>query len=490
MPTVLPSPVQRLRQRLLLRPSVRIQAGWRRLSLAHQFAIAAFFVLTCGMIFLGVWVSNRIERGVVQNAANGAALYINSFVEPHAQGLLRGRSLEWHETFALDLLLKDTPLGRRVSSVKIWRPDGSVAYSNDKSLIDRTFPPTPRLKAALAGKVSAAIETDEDAENRHVRAPGSSLIEIYSPLIGGTPARVYAVAEFYQGAEDLVTELQRSRRQSLYAVALTTLAMLSVLFAIVRRGSQTIVQQETRLRAKLMEISETLAENQRLNHRIDEAHKRLVSINDLTMRRLGAELHDGPAQLISLSLLLLDALRPADAPDSATKLVDFERVQGALTEALTEIRDMSAGVTLPQLDSLSTNAVLQLAARNHERRSGSAIDVDLSPVPDLPIPLKACLYRIAQEGLNNAFRHAGGSGQRLATTFKSNILELEVSDTGSGFTPGPRTGVRLGLSGMQDRVTSLGGTFEIQSSPGQGTRLMARFDLSKLKLANWEPHTP
>lgn len=482
--------VQRLKQRILLRPTVRILMGWRQLSLAHQFAIAAFFVLTCGMIFLGIWVSNRIERGVVQNTANGAALYINSFIEPHAQGLLRGPSLEWHEVFALDLLLKDSPLGRRVPSVKIWRPDGSVAYSNDKALIDRKFPPTARLKAALTGKVSAAIETDEDAENRHIRAPGSSLIEIYSPLVGGSPARVYAVAEFYQSAEELVAELHRARRQSLYAVALTTLAMLSVLFAIVRRGSQTIVQQETRLRAKLVEISETLAENQRLNDRIDEAHKRLVSTNDLTMRRLGAELHDGPAQLISLALLRLDALRPPAGPDSAPKLVDFERVQGALTEALTEIRDMSAGVTLPQLDTMATNAVLQLAARNHERRSGTAVTVELSPIPDLPIPLKACLYRIAQEGLNNAYRHAGGSGQRLATTFKSNVLELDVSDTGGGFSQEPRAGMRLGISGMRDRVTSVGGTFEIQSRPGQGTRLTARFDLSKLKSVNWERDVP
>lgn len=490
MPLVSFTPIQRLRQHFLLRPTVRVRMGWRRLSLSHQFAIAAFFVLTGGMIFLGIWVSSRIERGVVQNTANGAALYINSFIEPHSQSLLRGHSLEPHETFALDLLLKDTPLGRRVHSVKIWRPDGSVAYSNDKSLIDRKFPPTFRLKAALAGKVSAAVETDEDAENRHVRAPGSSLIEIYSPLIGGSPARVYAVAEFYQSAEELMTELQRSRRQSLYAVALTTLAMLSVLFAIVRRGSLTIVQQEARLRAKLMEISETLAENQRLNDRIDEAHKRLVSTNDLNMRRLGAELHDGPAQLISLALLRLDALRPPASADSATKLVDFERVQGALAEALTEIRDMSAGVTLPQLDTMATNAVLQLAARNHERRSGTAVTVDLAQVPNLPIPLKACLYRIAQEGLNNAYRHAGGSGQKLATTFNSNILELQVSDTGGGFSLEPRTGMRLGISGMRDRVTSMGGTFDIQSRPGQGTVLTARFDLSKLKLANWERDVP
>jgi len=476
----------RSRHHFLHRPSVRLVSKWRQLSLAHQFAIAAFFVLTCGMIFLGLWVSSRIERGVVQNTANGAALYINSFVEPHAQSLLTKPELDEHEIKALDVLLQGTTLGRRVTSIKLWRPDGTVAYSNEKSIVGRKFPMTARLKTAMAGRVSAAVETDEDEENRHNRAPGSTLIEIYSPLFGGDDARVYAVAEFYQVAEELVTELHRSRRQSLYAVALTTLAMFSVLFAIVRRGSQTIVQQEARLRAKLLQISESVAENQRLNERIDEAHRRLVSTNDMTMRRLGAELHDGPAQLISLALLRLDALRPENNGANATKILDFERVQGALVEALTEIRDLSAGVTLPQLDTMSTNAVLQLVARNHERRSGTSVQIDLAPIPDLPISLKACLYRIAQEALNNAYAHAGGSGQKLATTYRDGLLELLVSDTGAGFDEAPRSGLRLGIAGMRDRVTSLGGTFQIMSNPGRGTCVKAQFDLARLKIANVE----
>ncbi len=194
------------------------------------------------MIFLGLWVSSRIERGVVQNTANGAALYINSFIEPHAQSLLRGPSLEWHEMFALDLLLKDTP----------WSPGAQrqdLAAGRKRCLQQRQEPARSQvstnapIEGGVGGRVSAAVETDEDAENG-TSGPRIQPDRDLLPLIGGSPARVYAVAEFYQTAEELVSELQRSRRQSLYAVALTTLAMLSVLFAIVRRGSQTIVQQK------------------------------------------------------------------------------------------------------------------------------------------------------------------------------------------------------------------------------------------------------
>lgn len=461
------------------------------MSLANQFSLAASIVLAAGMIFLGLWVSGRIERGVVQNTANGAALYINSFVEPHVLKLASGAALDAQEVQSLDSLLKDTPLGRKVTSIKIWLPDGTIAYSNNRQLVGRKFPVTDRLARAMTGRTSAAIENEPDEENLQDRTPGSSLIEIYSPLLTGTPPRVFAVAEFYQIADDLNAELHRARNESLLAVAFTTLAMLSVLYLIVRGGSQLIVQQEERLRGRLCQISETLAENQRLSQAVEEAHQRLLTTNDMTLRRLGAELHDGPAQLISLALLRLDALRPRDGAENPTLRDDFERVHTALVEALTEIRDLSAGVTLPQLETISTSAVLQLVARNHERRSGTSVAVNIDPLPsDLPMPLKACLYRIAQEGLNNAYRHASGSGQALRGSFRNGTLELEISDTGHGLTKEPRPGVRLGLAGMRDRVTSMGGTFHVTSHPGQGTRLRARFEIAKLKTPMVEKQAP
>jgi len=208
-----------------------------------------------------------------------------------------------------------------------------------------------------------------------------------------------------------------------------------------------------------------------------------VETNDLVLRRIGSELHDGPAQLISLALLRLDALRPKSTGDTGeVPMDDFERIRGALVDSLAEIRNMSAGLTLPQLDRVTPAEALALAARTHERRTGTAVKSELAGLPPhVSNALKACLYRFAQEALNNAFRHGGGKGQTLRGTRTDDVLQVEVADAGPGFEPDndKRTDEsRLGLTGMRDRVASLGGTLDVQSQPGHGTRLTARFKLS------------
>lgn len=468
-----PSPIQLIQ---------RVYARWSALNLAGQFAIAALIVLGCGMTVFGIWVSNRIEKGVLQNTASGAALYINSFVEPHVRELAKAPTLRPQSEQALDSLLKDTPLGRRVVGIKVWAPDGTIVYSNMKNIIGRKYPLTERLQAALRGEISAEFNALDDEENELERTLGVPLFEIYSPIRGATSNSVIAVAEFYEEASLLQTELRKARLQSWYIVALVTLAMLSVLFGIVRTGSQTIAAQEQALRDRIAELSTLLAQNEALHRRIDEIHRRSVETNDLVLRRIGLELHDGPAQLISLALLRLDALRPkARNSSEAVPMDDFERIRSALVDSMAEIRNMSAGLTLPELNNVTPAEALALAARTHERRTGTTVNCELDGLPPhLSNALKACLYRFAQEALNNAFRHGGGKGQTVRGTCADNILRVEVSDTGPGIesaTAKRKDEHRLGLTGMRDRVESLGGTLEVQSQPGAGTRLTARFKL-------------
>jgi len=97
----------------------------------------------------------------------------------------------------------------------------------------------------------------------------------------------------------------------------------------------------------------------------------------------------------------------------------------------------------------------------------------------VPFPIKTCLYRFAQEGLNNAYRHAGGAGQALRASKDRDAIEIKVSDRGPGTMVAETfagTGSQ-GLSGLKLRVESLGGTFWLQSSPGQGTTLSARLPI-------------
>jgi signal transduction histidine kinase len=180
--------------------------------------------------------------------------------------------------------------------------------------------------------------------------------------------------------------------------------------------------------------------------------------------------------------LRLDSLRPdTTRPNGGASIDDFERIRGALREALAEIRSMSAGLTLPELSGVSASDALRLAVRNHERRTATSVACDVEGLPQhLPASIKSCLYRFAQEALNNAYRHANGRGQAVRGRRFGNTIEVEVADAGPGFEPdGKMVGSHLGLLGMRERVASLGGTLEIKSRPGSGTRLTTRFEISE-----------
>ena len=99
-------------------------------------------------------------------------------------------------------------------------------------------------------------------------------------------------------------------------------------------------------------------------------------------------------------------------------------------------------------------------------------------------PLKVCLYRFAQEGLNNAFRHAGGHGQTLRAHCDGDLLEVIVSDAGSlsGGSQQLSGSDGLGLSGLRGRIESFGGVFEFKMQPGRGACLTARFILAKVEI--------
>jgi signal transduction histidine kinase len=141
---------------------------------------------------------------------------------------------------------------------------------------------------------------------------------------------------------------------------------------------------------------------------------------------------------------------------------------------------MAAGLTLPELSRVSPTDVLLMVVRNHERRTATSVVCKMEGLPaQLPGAIKSCLYRFAQEALNNAYRHAGGCGQAVRASYRRGTLEVEVADAGPGFAPGSENvGDRLGLLGMRERVTSLGGTLEVESRPGVGTRLTARFKVA------------
>jgi signal transduction histidine kinase len=222
----------------------------------------------------------------------------------------------------------------------------------------------------------------------------------------------------------------------------------------------------------------------------------MAEINELFLRRVSAELHDAPAQLIGFALLRLDTLCPLACQHSLNNrrgneqqqvgaTNDLETIRNALAEALNEIRNISAGLAPPELADLSLVQALEMAAIRHAGRTGTAVNCDIAHIPHPIDPsLKVCLYRFAQEGLNNAFRHADGHGQSLRARCEGGLLEVMVADDGPvSLVRQPSESGGLGLAGLRGRIESLGGVFEFQPRPRRGTRLTVRFNLANVEPA-------
>jgi hypothetical protein len=120
--------------------------------------------------------------------------------------------------------------------------------------------------------------------------------------------------------------------------------------------------------------------------------------------------------------------------------------------------------------------------RDYERKTGFAVPLTIDNVPDeAPLPVKITLFRVLQESLANGFRHGGAPHQRAELTRSDGQLVVEVTDSGKGFDPQAVVpDGHLGLAGMRERIEILGGTFNVQSTPGKGTVVRAALPLAPL----------
>jgi signal transduction histidine kinase len=418
-------------------------------------------------------MAKRIQQSVTQNTAEATALYFESVIAPLVQSLADQDDLPPDKRLELGRLITETPLGRRVTSFKIWRDGGTVIYATDPSLIGKRFTPTHELQEAWSGKVAAEFDSLDEEENQAERAQGMALLEIYAPIRDQNSNRIIAVAEFYERADHLQRDIISAQRQSWVIIGLIALCAVGALFGLVGRAGRTIERQIEELRA-------LLAQNEELRHRVERSSQRVSEVNERYLRRLGGDLHDGPAQLMGLALLRLDAVADATsanrAGNRAKRQQDLETVRTSLQEALSEIRNISGGLALPELERLSLRDTIHSAVRDHTRRTDTAVAADIASVEgDAAHAVKTAVFRFVQEALNNATRHAGGAGQSVDARQANGVLTIEVRDQGVGFDPqSPRREGKLGLAGMRERLESIGGEFAIHSAAGQGTCLVAR----------------
>jgi signal transduction histidine kinase len=458
---------------------------FRSQRLMRQFGIVALVTIVAGMATTGAWLTKEIQNGIVEHTTLSTAVFMERFIHPLIYELRTSDRLSEAAIEKLGELTTQGLVQKHVVSIKIWKPDGTVVFSTNRSIIGQKFELEEALRSAVNGQYGTEYGSLEATENIFEKSLGKNLIEVYVPMVEDATGRVFAVSEFYIDANALPGDLNFRYFKSWVVVGLLTLAMLLPFFLIVRRGDKTIETQEAAIRSRMTDLSNLLLENRELNSRVANANRASTSANERFLNRLGADLHDGPVQMLAAAVLWLDSLAQKSVRSTEPKSDEADNidlVKTTINGVLKEVRSIATGLVLPELANKSLGETLHMTVDVARMRTKTAVGLECADLPDMhSMEVNDAIYRFVQEGLNNSFQHAGGRGQKVKASVIKKTLIVEVSDTGKGFDVKKVQSLpsHLGLTGMHNRITALGGELKIDSRIGQGTTLTARIPLAR-----------
>lgn len=228
------------------------------------------------------------------------------------------------------------------------------------------------------------------------------------------------------------------------------------------------------LNGMLDELAEVRAKLRALSAGIIEAQEE-------ERRRISRELHDDTAQALTSLLLYAKALEQGDAPPAVREAL--AEVREEVARSLEGVRRLARELRPSALDDLGLVAALEGYTHDLSRRTGLAVRFEPACGRErLPSQAELVLYRIAQEALTNAAKHAGAHHVDMRLVREPGAISLSVSDDGRGFDPTNLSSNEqgLGLFGMRERAELAGGSLSISTTCGRGTTIAARIPLVRL----------
>ncbi|MCG5234275.1 sensor histidine kinase [Xanthobacter oligotrophicus] len=427
---------------------------WGRLGLRIQFLLAASLLFAASMLVLGAWIQSRIETDWRQSAIAATGRFLDDALGDHVGELMShpdprsGETARW-----LTAEIAGT-LGKEFAAITIWSTQGTQVFSTRRHAMEEALPPEVRT-GVLAG------ETMARPWGTAFHAERSAYMRVYAPVFDPVTGAVAAIA----GADQRSDEIERlARAESLKTwpmVGAATVVMVGFLYLLVTNAAATIERQRAALvrqaqRARLLgrrsAVLARLAEQAR--------HDAMVAI-EKTLARVGSDIHDGPIQRLAILALRLGESEAA-------------RGLGAdLQQVVAELRDITTGLALPELEDEDLEGAIRLAVSGHEKITGGPVALRLGALPpQVRKSVKVCAFRIVQEALSNGFRHGGGAGQAVQARAREGYLVLTISDAGPGFPDvPPQPGGRPCLASLASRVEAMRGEIRVGCEDPHGARV-------------------
>ncbi len=413
-----------------------------------RYALAGLLALAVVAV-AGALVLDRVsEDEAVEEARRLATLAGRGVVEPAlTDGVLAG---DPDALAALDLVVQERVLSDDVVRVKVWTPEGRIAYSDEPRLIGQRYTLGDEEQEAFStGETEAEVADLSQPENRYERDEGS-LLEVYMPI--RAPDGRQALFELYR-RESAVTA---SGRDLLVAIAPVLIGGLLLLWLIqlplAWRGARRL-EAGARDRERLLESA--------------------LESSAVERRRVAADLHDGPVQgLAGLSYTLAAAAERAPEGTDPATVQALRDGADAARDGIRRLRAAVVDINPGRLHDEGLAAALEdLAAPLRAR--GVEVRVDVPADLALPEGAEQLLYRAAGEALRNVADHADAGRVDVSVSRDDGRARLRVRDDGRGFDAATRARRReeghLGLALVEDLAAHLGGSADVRSAPGEGT---------------------
>ena len=239
---------------------------------------------------------------------------------------------------------------------------------------------------------------------------------------------------------------------------------------------------------KILKLEGTSAQHYKeMSHarvELKQLSARLLEAQEEERRLISRELHDEVGQALTGVLVemanLSNLIRNKEESALSKKADEIKRL---LEGSIGVVRNMALLLRPSMLDDLGLVPALQWQAREASKRSGIWVRVAAEEVSEeLTEDHKTCIYRIVQEALHNIIQHANARNVRITVTQERDRLLLSVQDDGQGFNPPQERG--MGLIGMEERVSALGGRLVVESASGEGTLLRVALPLPQAVTAS------
>ena len=441
---------------------------WVERWLRTRFALPVIFVLAAALL----WVSERTYRNTTVTLRSGIEL-----TDARVKSMRLLQLLTETEVAEFAYLVSaepahlvqyaaakaelETALGSVVAFFAAQGPGGEAAALRVSDFtrlkinhVDRT------LEAAQSGNLPVAIQMAKDQRNRATSEALRS--ELNSQLAYAAKLQEYARTSIYD-----------SLNLSRLAVGALTLSTLLSLFWLVRQLVRQDRERANQQVALLQEREHLEFEVQRRTARLTELAKHLQSAQEDERAFLARELHDEMGALLTACKLEIARARIKKTDPVATQQ-GLERINAHLNEGITLKRRIIEDLRPSALSNLGLSPALENLCREMSQTLGLPVHLhdavfSLTPEADLAV------YRFVQEGLTNIGKYARARNVHVTLKVVGNDATVEVADDGVGFEPQDTYLGQHGLSGMQFRAESLGGSMQVRSSPGTGCTVRIEF---------------